>query len=235
MPLELKGEWEVALTEISYTVDWYNIPHNMDIQIVCGDVINETMLVAGHYGTIEFLMDQINLLFSSFTTDFEKVPMLIMNSVTRKVSLLKGESHGIILDIFFPDELAFLLGFSTKLKNKSEYNLRSKRHNFTDKVVEADFPYEITGGLHSMYIYSDIVKPSFVGDTYAQLLRVINVDHKSKWSEQTGTTFNNLNYHQVSGNAITTIEVSLKDDTGDLFPFQGGRTWLTLHFRKKSI
>jgi hypothetical protein len=53
--------------------------------------------------------------------------------------------------------------YSKKLEN------RLKRVNNKLKLTTAEQPYDLSGGYHSLFVYCNIVKPSYVGNTYTQL------------------------------------------------------------------
>src|SRR5258708_2359198 len=58
----------------------------------------------------------------------------------------------------------------------------------------ANSPYDVSGGIHSIMVYSNIIKPSFVGDSYTQLLRVIEIPKDAKYGDQVLLTFSNTYY-----------------------------------------
>jgi hypothetical protein len=93
-------------------------------------------------------------------------------------------------------------------------------------------PYELSGGYHSLFVYSDIVSPSFVGDSYTQLLRLVEIPSDYKFGDQVKITYPNTYYIPVLVKEFDTIEIDIKDDTGENIPFEFGRSILTLHFRK---
>ena len=51
----------------------------------------------------------------------------------------------------------------------------------TDMLHTAEKPYELSGGYHSLFVYSDIVSPSFVGDSFTQLLRLVEIPSNYKF------------------------------------------------------
>jgi len=95
-----------------------------------------------------------------------------------------------------------------------------------------DKPYEISAGYHSLFVYSDIVSPSFVGDSYTQLLRLVEIPSNSKFGEQVKISYPNTYYVPVLVKEFDTIEIDIKDDTGEIIPFEFGRSIVILHFRK---
>jgi hypothetical protein len=82
----------------------------------------------------------------------------------------------------------------------------------------------------ALYCYSDIVEFQYVGDTRAQLLRIVPV------SGRTGQVvyhhFDSPIYLKVTRSVIQSIEVEIRQDTGALVEFSYGKVVLVLHFRK---
>ena len=80
------------------------------------------------------------------------------------------------------------------------------------------------------YIYSDMATYSAVGDVQAPLLRVCNVT--GAHGETNLITFHTPQYIPVSRRDIETIEVDIRDELGNNFSFEYGKTLCTLHFRR---
>jgi CBS domain-containing protein len=91
---------------------------------------------------------------------------------------------------------------------------------------------DITGGISSLYVYTDILEPVAVGDTEAQLLRVVDV--KGRNGETVHKTFDHLHYVPIQKKRFDTIEVDIRDDTGAPISFETGRLIATLHIRRAS-
>ena len=81
------------------------------------------------------------------------------------------------------------------------------------------------------YIYCDIAAPNIVGDTYAPLLRVVNMETYTN-HKMISTIFNTLYYVPVSKREFETIEINIRDDLGNLLSFDTGKLSVRLHFRR---
>lgn len=90
--------------------------------------------------------------------------------------------------------------------------------------------YGLNAGIHALYLYSNIVEPQFVGNTYAQLLATVAIPSTLKFGEQCVERYDTPFYIPIAGNCFQTVEVSLRDDTSHLNPFKFGRTIVVLHF-----
>jgi len=80
-----------------------------------------------------------------------------------------------------------------------------------------------------MYIYSDIVSYSLVGDTKTPLLRVCNIG--GKHGDEIRVTFTNPQYNLCQD--FETIEININIELGKPMPFLNGKSIKTLHFRRK--
>ena len=99
------------------------------------------------------------------------------------------------------------------------------------------FPVDILR-IHSLMVYTDIVEYSIIGDTKAPVLRCFPFAHKleretinvTKFTNH--TAFDNLQFRKVLKNSIHSIQIELRAATGELIPFVAvGVTRLTLMFR----
>jgi hypothetical protein len=79
--LELNGEWEVGLVEMSYTVSWYNEPMPQTITLLYWDqgmpirYDTEMTIPAGRYDTIDDILYVINELFKNLKVRTHFNPM----------------------------------------------------------------------------------------------------------------------------------------------------------------
>ena len=79
-------------------------------------------------------------------------------------------------------------------------------------------------------VYSDVVDFSVVGDCRAQLLRVVNVPTQSNFGDAVNIVYEKPYYLPLSQRDISSIEIDIKDDSGEPVGFQFGRVEVTLHF-----
>ena len=77
-------------------------------------------------------------------------------------------------------------------------------------------------------MYSDIVEYQRVGDSYAPLLRTVQV--KGNNNEVVDLHYDKPDYAPVCKNYFDTINIQIRDDQGEFIPFKYGKIWLRLHF-----
>ena len=94
----------------------------------------------------------------------------------------------------------------------------------------------IDAGYNHLFIYSDIVEYSIVGDTLAPILRVVpfkssNSDENND-SQHINHEIMNLHYVPVSKSEFDTIHINITGDSGYPVHFVIGKTIAKLHFRQ---
>jgi hypothetical protein len=115
---------------------------------------------------------------------------------------------------------------------------------FTDNVLKVHREHEIelqpshtlhrklaSKELDYIYVYSDIVEPSYVGDSVVKLLRIVDVSCKR--GGVCSFIYETPQYHKVVVKEPQTIEIHLRTSQGDLIPLKSeGSTFIVLHARK---
>ena len=103
------------------------------------------------------------------------------------------------------------------------------------KMITKNYkPYDVGGGLHALYIYCDVLESIPVGDTMAPLLRIVDVSgtRSDEKQELTHVQYDQPRYFPVQKKTFDTIEIDIRDDTGESIPFDAGKLIVTLHFRR---
>ena len=113
--------------------------------------------------------------------------------------------------------------------------------NTTDGATNGDYLYvnsfnevSIHGSIHSLYVYCNIIKPIFVGNTEAPLIRRVNIPSDKKFGDICEINYNQPQYYPLVWHEFDSIEIDIKDDSDQTIDFAFGRTAVTLHFRKKA-
>ena len=221
--LEL-GRWEVALSEIIYPHTWFNIDEDLCF-LTCSKRIRDPNslpldtslkipIPSGYYTTAVLLTKMINELLksASFTSRFH------YSLTTSKMRLVVKPNEKIEISPF----LGTILGFKS-----NSFKAWNRSVTFRD-TLGVDLHLKI----NTIYVYSDIVAYSLVGNIYAPLLRAIS------WQETVSGAyitkeFRNRYYHSLISHNISQIMISLNNDRGEPIEFQGGKVTVVLHFRKQ--
>ncbi len=201
--------YECALTEIMFPNRFKNVREKSNEIRVIDDSENVTeyKIEPYYYSTIGSLIKKIKeVLPSDVSITFDSV------EERTRVRVTNGYS------VQFGSDIARLLGFPSNKRIKSK-----------NKVS----PYHATpsGGLSTVYVYTDIIKPQIVGETTTPLLRIVNWNHSTK-EENTALTFEQLYFSPLKNSHFDTINILLMDDTGREIAFEYGKVVVVLEFRK---
>ena len=207
--------YECALTEIIFPNRFKNVRDNSNEIIVYQCNIKtgvEYKIESHYYSTINSLIKKIKeVVTSNVSITFDKV------EERTRVKVSGGYC------VHFGSDIARLLGFPSDNLIKS-----------IDKkeVIEVS-PYHATptGGLSTVYVYTDIIKQQIVGETSTPLLRIINWSHSSK-EDNTALTFEQLYFIPLKNSQFDVINILLLDDTGKEIAFEYGKVLVVLEFRK---
>jgi len=252
-PLSLQGEWRVALCEIKTPALVKNVvdtkftskkglPLSSELQgwTTRGSYVIE----GGVYHDVTELLTKLRTL-SATNLKWE------INPVNHKLSITFDVGDG----FSFPTkEIPNLLGFkgiAVKIFGLDGTHIghqqfvkevgsekANKKSTFT---LVGEYPVDLTGGKHLIFVYINIIEYQTVADTKAPLLRLLSADTRlrnwviSETQTLSARAFKHLEYKNLISNNIKTIKVELRNESGDLVPFIGsGRTTLTLKFQKVS-
>jgi len=226
--IELSGDWEVALTEITYPRKSFTVVDgSTSIEIsetyYAEEEITEgwecaVRLKEGRYDTIEEVVNALNGEADGYFS--------VVYNGSRIIFFADGESEatrsGQRQNFRLSPAMQRLLGFK---KNKFTLDLG-------DKLVGV-VPPDFTEGLTSMYVYCDVIDPVVVGDCRVQLLRTLPFSHKPN-VDVFNHVFSNPLYTPLQKKHFGTLEVNIMTDTGQPVPFVDGKSIVVLHFRRSS-
>ena len=219
-PINFSGEYEVALTEISFPHSFYNLtePFNRVPYSGNGARRNNSVIIIppGYYHNLEELFSTMYELMDDLGKTNIK---LTLNKNTQKVKAkLRDGSF-----IEFHPVLAAMLGFVEKPDDKLISFRILNSH-------EANLPIDLNGGLYSIYLYTDIVADQMIGDAFAPLLRIVHID-KQKCGDIVTRTYQSPNFVKVKRKNFDTIDMHIRRDTGEKISFQRGKVIVKLCFR----
>jgi hypothetical protein len=89
---------------------------------------------------------------------------------------------------------------------------------------------DLDGGIHSLYIYCDILEHVCLGDVKAPLLRI--VDARGKNCEMRYRHYDQLTYVPLQKKHFESVEIDIRDSFGEKIAFENGQVIVTLHFRQ---
>lgn len=216
------GEWEVGLCEINYPHTWFNVNgSNNYVDYIFPGPENRFrhVIPSGFYPTVPHILDALSI------EKFENQFSFSFNEITKRVEIkVYGESG-----IAMCSGLSELLGFPS-MEMRGTINAEGKLEYLT---VESKNISDPCARFRVLMIYTDIIEPQIVGDVFAPLLRIVNVT--GHHGDMIHVQYDKPHYLPVSRNIIETIEINIRTHTGELVPFERGRSYVKLHFRQKSL
>ena len=248
--IDLSGDWEFCLKEISYTKSWYNIFEDQPIGItvipnMSVTISDEITLQRGFYDKAT-LIHKINKgiekavtkTYENYGVSDEQVPPVVgYNAYTNTIEItsgsivLLGQTKPLLP--LFNSSLCNLLGICNENHGIDYKNHVVTAVNDTDGKIFGIQPVDITAGIHTLFVYCNIAEESIVGNSLTRLLKTVTVPPYESFGDQIVMTHDNPDYVKLSKKNFDMIHINIKDGTGLTVPFQFGRVICTLHFRRK--
>ena len=216
--VHLSGEYECALTDISFPTSWYNLitteknPAWSRVQYVWKNRYFEKQLKDGYYSNIEDLLEEIRLNVPE-EDPADDYQITVMEHAEK---ILFDFNDG--CQLVLTGRIARILGFE------------SDSQVVLGRVVPPQ-TYNLNH-IDNLFIYTDIVEHETVGNSLAPLLRVVNVEDRK--GTQISVHYQTPHYKRVQTKVFDTIEIDIRDGTGESVPFTRGTLILTVHFRRKT-
>ena len=221
--LELPG-WEVTLCEITYPLCWYNLEeesHFIEAFKTRGDnanaldiaEVNKIGVKSGIWMNGSTIVQFLNKRLKDFQYDSKFYYHILPNKV--RIDIPRGER------ISLSPKLMATLGFTEHLligNNTSIYGSGC---------------LDLFLNMENIYVYSDIVKYSLVGNIYAPLLRIVPHEQKRRVGEYRNIQFQHRYYLPLNTQNINQNGIFLYDNQGELIKFKKGKVTVVLHFRKE--
>lgn len=225
-PITLSGEYECALFELEYTQSWQNIEvedSKVEFTYFTSDERKNTQMITippGFYETPEEICIHLWHGFNA-TPDNPKKAIHKYDKLTKKfgVNLPKGSR------IKWSSNLMRMLGFN----HEDDTNLPN-HHTCPDSTwCHGTHIVDVHRNYRSIYVYSDILEHIPVGDMSAPLLRISGTNGKG--GENVRIIFDTPLYVPIRKKNFDSVQIDLRNVFGELIPFQGGHSSVTLHIR----
>ena len=214
-----KNEWEVGLAEIGFPHSWLNLTEEEGI-------IN--VVIQTRRGKVTYSRIKIPFGFYSNFEEFKNVfnsncdPQNDNNSMVAKI--LDQNTMSLSLQVATNKTITLTTSLSNKLGFEGITEFESGIHK-TNK------PFDIDSGTHHMFVCSNVVEETCVGNTYIKLLRT--VETKEDVFQRTITkTFDTPLYKRLSSYYENSVEISIMSIDGQQFNFMSGTVFVVLHFKK---
>ena len=213
----LDGEWEVGLAEIQYPYTWNNVTEGNNyvyVKVWNEDEYTPVKIPPGNYSAVNNLIYNITQLIRA-TAKFREDDFEFRYTPTdKRTSVFVKRGCFVKLE----GDIATVLGF----KRGTVVN---------DTLVTSPFLSLTTGAISSLYVYTDLIHSQYVGDVKVPLLRIVGVD--GQHGDSIAKIFDRPQYLPVCRQTFDTVEIDIKDDTGEKISFLHGKVVVKLHFRKQ--
>ena len=259
-PIELSGEWEVALVEIQYPYSWNNLQDGggNEFQVDLLSKREQLTLVEpeeikvhpGYYKNAGELIDAIKLGIEKWApgnyippkakSNGEILKRQVKRSDKRKEKLRRKVDKGFHISY---NELSKRVQISLKTGHIKEVSLGSQLQYMLGFAKEqlplrnavniASFPPDISAAFNTLYIYSDIIQPQVVANSLVPLLRTVPIE--GKFGESVDKVFVAPHYLPVRSKRFDSVEISIKTDTNRPVQFNFGKAIIKLHLRKQKL
>ena len=229
LPVNLSGEWECALKEIHYPHSWCNVTEgDTEISIWCYTTNNRGVtksvlkLEPGYYGSNEefarCIEETVHSAMGMFPDAWKQKFKVTPETHTGKLIFEIPPR----ITIAFNEKLGSILGFdppNQQLVGATHTPTHRPKHPTIINVVDV------------LYVYSDVVSSSLVGDAIVPLLRMVPV--VGRRGGMSHVEYINPVYYPVVKQNFSTIEIYITDSAGRKIHFRQGGTTIMLHFRRK--
>ena len=223
--IKLRGRYEVGLAEISYpmTFDTFDKVSSYRVKTIHNGRPGSSVLTKTLYLNVEELLEEIIDKIAASQGWHAAANHVISRSFTYK-KLQNRVTHNLIS------------GLSVRLSQEVSEVLGYKDNDWISSTGVATYPPDIRNGMHQLFVYSNIVEPQLVGDVYAPLLRTVAMTANiQRGAQQETVAFDSPHYVPVITDEISTIEINIKNDSGENVSFLTGKSVCTLHFRRKTL
>lgn len=233
--ISLKGDWCVGVAEIHYNYNFFNVneynnkiividtpvkTNNNEMEPITDNKIHELQVVNGYYNSVNDLIDTVNTQVAPYL--YKNATLLSIDKFSNRTMVHKGYVQKNIAHIYLNGRLGLQLGF--------------KPH--TDILQSQMSPHigNICFGVpDQMFIYTDIIDPTFIGHEKAYVIKVVNTEAKKyRFGDACYKEYKHIHYMHLQKRNFDSISVDIRDYTGQFMPFEHGVLMIKLHFKKQN-
>lgn len=234
--ISLKGEWCVAVAEIHYNYNFFNVnERNNKIRIIdngaeintnelikssADTAIHELPVTPGYYGSVRDILDTVNMQLLPYM--HKNGRLLSIDKFSSRTFVHKEYVKNEVAHIYLDGRLGLQLGF-----NPHADILRTQISPHIGNIC--------FGVPDQMFIYTDIIDPTFIGHEKAYVIKVINTEAKKyTFGDACYTEYTHMHYMRIQKRDFESISVDIRDYTGEFMPFQHGVLMVKLHFKNQN-
>ena len=211
-----EGDWEVGLAEIQYPHNWDNVDvseGSEETRVILwngpGLGENAATLRGRYFANVPDLVKAVD-------DQVKRYARFEWDNVAGRVTVRITPKRGVTL----PVKLSGILALPRTLNNPRVTSLEIEGEEIMDKNLD----------LNTMYVYCDLVRHNLLGDSSVPLLRVVHI--RGKHGSYVSRAYENIMYQPMRRAEVQTVEIDIRDDTGESIPFNSGRVVVILHIRR---
>jgi len=233
--ISLKGDWSVAVAEIHYNYNFFNVNdennkikliHNVadentnEIDKITAEDIVTLEVTCGYYNSVIDLIAAINHQLSPYLENNES--LLSIDKKSNRTIINTNYVKKSVHHIYLEGRLGMQLGF--------EPHMDILQAQMSPHVGNLRF-----GVPDQMFIYTDIIDPTFIGHEKAYVIKVVNTEGKKfTFGDTCYKEYTHMHYMRLQKREFETISVDIRDYTGQFMPFQHGVLMIKLHFKSQN-
>lgn len=100
-------------------------------------------------------------------------------------------------------------------------------------TFQSEKVYDLTGGTEHIYVYSDLIGPTNIGDTVAPLMMICGYGAPSNFSHVEHEVRQICYFPMRDITILNSVDIQLKTGDGDFYPFTSGEVIVLIHIRPK--
>ena len=227
-PITLEGRYEVGMHEFFYVNSMHNVRRGANlirIRAAPGqDTKDKSLALDLHvppdlYKNRSQLLTAINLVLRTGGVKGKfSVDLATHLTVYEPFDAVNNTKVHITLSVALCVQLGYNPGTKVNIVKLSQ-NVLDMSHNAASNFM----------------VYTNIVEEQIVGNSCVPLLRMVNSDYmKHEYGASVSKGFLNVTYVPVVRRAIDRISIDICDTQGEKIAFNGGRSAVLLHFRRRA-
>ena len=222
----------MGLLEINYPNNWFNVTTEdgvLEIQLEPGKLSEQgargkaylTYIEAGYYDRPEELIKASGKKLIMPRTSSKKRVKLSYSSVTQKATVY-----------LTPNTRLTITGVTEQIHGFPTKVIKSPAGSYSFKSFEGSSMVDMNQCMEALYVYSSVVQPCIVGNSFVPLLKIVPIT--GKHGEVVSKQFDKIYFVPLLTRQFGTVEIDIRDYTGHSVPFERGKVTVTLHFRTRT-
>ena len=167
------------------------------------------------------LIDYLNIYFNRT----QPTVLAALRALSRGAYIFSYDKTTMKCTIYLPPTVIL------KLPPNLSYQLGFGENSFLAGKTQGSYVVDVNYKANAIYVYSDVIESTPVGDRKVPLLRTITLSGKKKTTQT--VSFQHLVYQPVCCSSFRQISIYLRDSTGKPIPFERGHVAVLLAFRPK--